>query len=134
MTTGSCLCNEVRFVISGALAPIQMCHCVQCRKAQGTAFVTNIPVREENFELTAGADLLSSYESSPGKQRVFCRRCGSPVYSKSIKQPGFVRVRAGTLDGELDTRPVFHIFTADKANWWTIGDELPQYPHWPPKA
>ncbi|WP_290537184.1 hypothetical protein [Alcanivorax sp.] len=42
MYTGSCLCGGVTFEIAGELAPIQVCHCQQCRKAQGTALVTNI--------------------------------------------------------------------------------------------
>jgi hypothetical protein len=44
MYTGSCLCGGVAYEIDGELEPIQVCHCSQCRKAQGTAIVTNIPV------------------------------------------------------------------------------------------
>ena len=127
MYTGSCLCGGVKFEIDGELEPIQMCHCIQCRKAQGTAFVTNIPVQESVFRLVSGQDLLSSFESSPGKQRVFCKRCGSPVLSKTTALPGVVRVRAGTLDGDLNTRPAFHIYTDFKANWFDIQDDLPQH-------
>jgi hypothetical protein len=25
-------------------------------------------------------------------------------------------------------RPAFHAYVASKANWWTIQDEVPQYP------
>lgn len=127
MYTGSCLCGGVQFRITGELEPIQMCHCGQCRKAQGTAFVTNIPVSEAAFELLGGEELLSEFESSPGKWRVFCKTCGSPILSKTTAQPGVVRIRAGTLDGELATRPAFHIFTAHKANWLDIRDDLPRY-------
>ncbi|HET8707713.1 MAG TPA: GFA family protein [Pseudomonadales bacterium] len=128
MYTGSCLCGGVKFEINGELEPIQMCHCSQCRKAQGTAFVTNIPVQEQNFRLLSGEPLLSYYESSPGKHRVFCKQCGSPVFSKTTALPGVIRIRAGTLDGELNTRPAFHFYTEFKANWFDINDDLPQYP------
>jgi hypothetical protein len=48
-----------------------MCHCSQCRKAQGGAFATNTPVSNSNFELKSGAELITEYESSPGKDVSF---------------------------------------------------------------
>ena len=127
MITGSCLCGDVKFEIKGELAPIQICHCGQCRKAQGSAFVTNIPVEELNVTFIKGADALSSFESSSGKQRCFCRRCGSPIYSKTVKIPGVIRIRAGLLDGDLNTKPICHFYVSSKANWLDIADDLPQY-------
>ena len=126
-TTGSCLCTGVRFTITGALEPIQVCHCSQCRRAQGTPFATNIPVNASAFTITQGAELLSGYESSPGKTRMFCSRCGSPILSRRDSLPDVVRVRAGTLDGEVASQPAAHFHTASKANWWPITDGLPQY-------
>lgn len=127
MHTGSCLCGGIRYRIEGALQAIQVCHCGQCRKAQGAALATNIPVPAGHFHLVSGADLLSHYESSPGKIRSFCSRCGSPILSRRVADPGTVRVRAGTLDGELATRAVAHFHVGSKANWWTICDALPQF-------
>ena len=128
MSTGSCLCGGIKFEINQKLGPIQICHCTQCRRAQGSAFVTNIPIQEENFRMVSGNDLLGSFESSPGKVRCFCRICGSPIYSKTEKVPGVIRIRAGTLDGELDTRPVAHYHVSSKANWFEITDDLPRFP------
>lgn len=125
MITGSCLCKAVQFKVSGDLPRIVFCHCQQCRKAQGTAFVTNLPVSEQQFQWIQGEDQLSSFESSPGKRRFFCKTCGSPIMSKNTSQPGQVRLRAGTLDGDLNTQPVFHIYTGSKANWYSISDDLP---------
>ncbi|MGQ0697837.1 MAG: GFA family protein [Panacagrimonas sp.] len=125
--TGSCLCGAVRYEIQGELEPIQIRHCVQCRKAQGTAFVTNIPVHADRFRLLSGAERLTEFESSPGKLRVFCNICGSPVLSRRVADPGTVRIRAGTLDEALSTRAIAHFHVASKANWWTISDALPQF-------
>ncbi|MQX51924.1 GFA family protein [Alcanivorax sediminis] len=128
MYTGSCLCGGVAFEIAGELEPIQVCHCQQCRKAQGTALVTNIPVKTEALHWVQGEALLKSFESSPGKKRVFCRECGSPLYSCLDSLPGVVRIRAGLLNEPLKTRPAFHFYVASACNWWPINDDLPQYP------
>lgn len=125
--TGSCLCGGVRFSLTGPIAPIQICHCMQCRKAQGTAIATNVPVDESTFRLDQGDELLSSYESSPGKLRVFCSVCGSPVYSKRATLPGVLRIRLGLINEPVDAPLHAHFYTATKANWWPICDEAPQF-------
>lgn len=125
--TGSCLCGGVQFTIQGDLEPIQVCHCQQCRKAQGTPFATNIPAQASAFQITKGSELLSGFESSPGKKRMFCSRCGSPIFSRRDAAPEVVRIRAGTLNEDLSCRPVAHFYTASKCNWWPINDGLPQF-------
>src|ERR1700722_6930210 len=84
MTTlrGRCLCGDVRFEIRGDLGVFTLCHCGACRKAQGSAFVAAAPVRLEHFVLLGGDGSLTAYESSQGKERVFCSRCGSPIFSR----------------------------------------------------
>ncbi len=127
MYTGSCLCGGVKFSINAELAPIQICHCSQCRKAQGGAFATNTPVATSDFQLHSGADLLTEYESSPGKRRFFCRQCGSPIYSSRDSLANVIRIRAGLLDEPLKVKPAFHFYTASKCSWMEINDDLPQY-------
>lgn len=127
MYTGHCQCGGVRFQIKGELEPIQICHCSQCRRAQGTPFASNIPVSESAFTLLGGVELLKSFESSPGKHRVFCCHCGSPLYSTKDTLPGVLRIRAGLLNEPLATRPGAHIYVGSKANWWSINDDLPQF-------
>jgi hypothetical protein len=127
MVSGQCLCGGIKFVIAGALAPLQICYCKQCQRAQGTVLATNIPVAVSAFRILQGQDLIRSYESSPGKQRCFCGQCGSPIYSKRETLPDVLRIRVGLLDGDLDVRPIAHFHTRSKPSWWLIGDDLPQY-------
>ena len=128
MYTANCLCGGVRFHIDSELAPIQLCHCSQCRKAQGTPFAANVPVARSAFHLDSGAELLTEFEASPGKKRAFCSHCGSPVYSRRDATPEALRIRAGLINEPLAVRPIAHFHTGSKANWWTIGDDLPQFP------
>lgn len=116
------------FEIAGELAPVQLCHCAMCRRASGAAFAANMPVAAADFRVTSGADKLKSYESSPGKQRLFCADCGSPIISRADAAPGMVRVRAGTLAEPVATHAAFHFHVASRASWLPIEDSLPQYP------
>lgn len=128
MITGGCLCGGVRYAIAQARASIQLCHCESCRRAQGTAFAANLPVAASDFQWRAGESLLRDYESSPGKHRLFCGRCGSPLISRRDDTPNAVRVRAGTLDADPLLRPASHAFVAQAAPWLAAGPDLPVYP------
>ena len=124
---GACLCGAVAFTIDGPLPPIQVCHCAQCRRAQGGPFATNIPVEAARLRFESGEAQLQRFESSPGKRRVFCARCGSPVFSERDSLPGIVRIRAGLIDEPLGTRPGFHAHVASACDWWPIADGLPRH-------
>ena len=128
MIEGGCVCGGVRFCITGKLGPAGYCHCKQCQRASGSAFAANAPVRTKYFTLTCGEDLISEYESSPGKFRAFCRHCGSPIYSRRTTEPDLRRIRLGTLDSDPERRPLAHVWVSSKAPWYVIGDALPQYP------
>ncbi len=128
---GGCLCGAVRYRVSGPLGPVVLCHCGQCRKAQGSAFAANAPVSTHDFMLLRGADSLTAYASSPGKWRSFCRHCGAPIHSRRDSAPGVLRLRLGSLDDSPATaaalQPAAHIHVASKAPWWPITDDLPQH-------
>lgn len=128
MLSGGCLCGGVRYEVDGLAGPVEYCHCTQCRRASGSAFAANATVTAAAFRLRAGRDLLSEYESSPGKLRAFCGRCGSPVYARRPAQPDTLRLRVGTLDGDPGARAAGHWHVASAAPWFTITDDLPRHP------
>ena len=84
MIRGSCLCGGVRFEIERAVGPFELCHCTRCQKVSGSAYLTWLTVRREDFRLLQGADLVKTYErpvseSPPPYRTSFCGRCGSQV-------------------------------------------------------
>lgn len=118
---GGCLCGAVRYALHGAIGgpsgAVTVCHCSQCRKAQGGPAAVG-PARADQFEITAGQSLIREYESSPGKFRAFCERCGSPLYSRLARRPGVIRVRLGSLDdAPAELRIEAHIFFEDRVPW-----------------
>jgi hypothetical protein len=117
----------VKYEADGPVMVMARCHCVQCRKASGAEFATNASVASESFRILAGEALLGRFESSPGQFRVFCGRCGSPLFKEDKNRPSQVRLRLGCLDSELDQIPLFHVFVSEKPSWSEITDALPQY-------
>ncbi|MCW8932583.1 MAG: GFA family protein [Gammaproteobacteria bacterium] len=132
MYSGSCLCESVKFNIKGPIQQIVYCHCSQCRKAQGSAFATNGIVKSSDFEIISGETSLTAYESTPGQSKFFCKKCGSPIMSKTESKPDQVRIRLGTVSTDVTERPVAHIFSTSKANWEEITGDLPQYEAYEP--
>ncbi len=128
MLTGRCLCGAVRYEIAGRVGPFGFCHCRTCQRAQGGPFVTSAPVRTRYLTVVAGTELVSEYESSPGKWRCFCRTCGSPLWSRTRADPETMRIRLGLLDADPERRPMVHIWVRDNPPWFTITDDLPQVP------
>ena len=132
---GGCLCGAVRFAyrgpLGGRLGAVTVCHCAQCRKAQGCVSAV-APARASGFLLTSGRDAVREYESSPGKRRAFCKACGSPLYSRRDGTPDVLRLRLGALDAVPgDLKVDAHIFTQDAPDW-SFADDAPRYPGFEP--
>jgi hypothetical protein len=129
---GGCLCGGVRYryagPLGGALGTVTLCHCGQCRKAQGYAAAV-APALAADFQITTGANLVREYESSPGKLRAFCGVCGAPLYSRRAADPAALRLRLGSLDAApADLRIEAHIHVRDLPAWAALDDEAPRYP------
>lgn len=124
---GSCLCQGIQYEIHGAIGDLVECHCQRCRKANGSAYAVNAPIRVVDFKIVQGEHLLKKYQSTATTQRCFCSECGSPIISVKAETPDLYRLRIGTLDTPLQQKPTMHIFAASKAEWDDICDALPQY-------
>jgi hypothetical protein len=123
--------GAVRYEVDRLDAPIAHCHCVTCRKAHASAFATTARVLRENFRWTAGAALLRSYESSPGKHRHFCSTCGTQFIAERPAQLHII-LRVPTLDDDPGVRATVHIWTSQSPSRLQDEDGMPRYPEWPP--
>lgn len=132
MHTGHCLCGAVAFEVSGALGEVHHCHCSICRRAHGAPFSTYAQVPAAAFRVTRGAAELRGYRSSPPVERTFCATCGSRLTFRFDAMPDALWVSVPSLDPEPAVRPAGHMFTASKAAWFPITDDLPQFPEYPP--
>jgi hypothetical protein len=131
MLKGKCLCEGVKIEIDAALGPVIACHCSLCRRSTGSAFNPNASVPADSYRIVAGQDLVREFSRSAGQYRAFCLRCGSPLYGRSEAFPAIRRVRLGTLEDTQGARPIAHIFTGSKAEWFQIHDNLEQFEEFP---
>ena len=135
---GSCLCGGVKYEITGPLGTAANCHCSMCRKQHGAAFRSRSGVDASQFRWVEGEELVTFYQSSPDTHRGFCKVCGSPVANRieatAVSGGGAARmgVQLGGLDDDPGVAPALHVFVADKAPWFTITDDLPQFAQFPP--
>ena len=130
MLEGSCLCGRIRYAVDGELGALVNCHCRTCRKAHSAAFNTSARVPRERFRWTAGESEVAGYESTPGKTRFFCPRCGSHLMA-AWNGASEVVLRVGSLDDDPGAKPRLHIWTSHQAPWHEIADALPQHPEAP---
>jgi hypothetical protein len=98
-----------------------------CRKAHGSAFSSIVASDRSGFRWSAGESLLSKFESSPGKWRWFCSRCGSQLISTRDAKRDSVLLRAGCIDSGHREPGVAHCWVGSKAPWYEITDELPRF-------
>ena len=120
MIKGECLCQGITYEYYGEIEELAICNCNMCKRAQGTAFATNAPIEAEKLKFTSGKDLLKAYYSSSNKKRVFCSKCGSPIYSQRDDKPEIVRLRVGTVTEGHIPEPHYHIYHDYKAEWLVL--------------
>ena len=123
---GSCLCGRVRYRIEGPVRNMSNCHCTDCRKHSGAAFVTFVEAPKKALAFVAGEDLLTTHQAASGTKRSFCRSCGASLVC-FVDTDDLVEINAATLDTPVSLRPEYHIYVRSKVSWFDIQDGTPQH-------
>lgn len=79
------------------------------------------------------------YSSDKGSQvtKVFCANCGSPIYGKNTRLPGYLTLTLGTMDDARGLAVEVVIFERDKPHWDRMGQEVVSFatqPDWKPEG
>ena len=74
---GGCACGEVRYRLTSDPLFTHCCHCLNCQRQTGSAFVVNVLIEADRVELLAGEPKPVDVPRSGGKkQRIFrCPTC-----------------------------------------------------------
>lgn len=122
--TGGCHCGKVTFTVSGPLREVVYCHCEQCRKQTGLYVGAT---RTSNAELNIeGAENLTWYAASDQAERGFCSTCGSLLFWRAHGSAN-TSIMAGAFEKPTGLKSGFHIYVADKGDYYDICDGLPQF-------
>jgi len=125
IVTGSCLCGNVKYEVSGEIGGIVHCHCQTCRKAHGSVFSSVAGVNDSDFNLI-GNVTLGCYESSSGENRYFCPNFATQVYAKRDGTQHII-LRLGSLNDDPNATEINHIWVSQKASWYSLNSNLPEH-------
>jgi hypothetical protein len=105
---------------------VHCCHCLNCQRQTGSAFVINALIESDRVELLAGEPVPVDAPRDDGTvQRIFrCPVCQVAVYSE-YGRPEVKFVRAGTLDEPSSVAPDVHIYTRSKQPWVVLPASVP---------
>ena len=125
---GGCACGAVRYRLTSEPLFTNCCHCLNCQRQTGSAFVINALIETDRVELLAGEPQAVDVPRDDGStQRIFrCPTCQVAVFSQYTR-PEVRYVRAGTLDQPSSVSPDAHIFTRSKLSWVTLPDSAPAF-------
>src|SRR2546423_836097 len=118
---GGCACGAVRYRLTSESLITHCCHCLNCQRQTGSAFVINLLIEADRLQLLAGGPHPVDVPRDDGTmQRIYrCPTCEVAVYSE-YGGPAVKFVRGGTLDGGAQVDPDVHIYTRSKIAWVTL--------------
>jgi hypothetical protein len=126
---GGCACGAVRYRLAGAPMFVHCCHCRDCQRQTGSAFVINALIETERVALLTG-DLSSiAMPTDSGRpHRIFrCASCQTAMWSEYGGIAALRFVRVGTLDDPASIPPDVHIYVRSRLPWVTLPQGVPSF-------
>ena len=125
---GGCACGAVRYRLASDPLFVHCCHCLNCQRQTGSAFVINLLIEADRVELLAGdPQPVDAPRDDGSAQRIYrCPTCQVAVFSE-YGRPEVLFVRGGTLDDPRGVEPDVHIYTRSKVGWLTLPEDVPAF-------
>ncbi|KAF2261443.1 hypothetical protein CC78DRAFT_432308, partial [Lojkania enalia] len=115
---GGCRCGGVRYRMETAPLYCYACHCLDCQKSTGSAFLVAATIEEEYITLIGKIvpQIVPIYTNSTA----VCPVCKAAVWTLESRLPGILNIRVGTLDLPGLMVPDIHVFVDSKVAWVTL--------------
>lgn len=123
--TARCMCGAVRLTITDLPAAFGACHCEECRRWTGLAFVAvETPGDRVSVE---GEEHVARLQSSAWAERAWCARCGSTLWFR-VTEPqaagyGAYEIPLGLLDDADGLDFASEIFIDCKPGSWAFAGQ-----------
>jgi len=112
---GGCACAAVRYRLASPPMFVHCCHCRDCQRQTGSAFVINA--------------LIETDRTDSGRPHLIyrCPNCRTAVWSEYGGLAALRFVRVGTLDNPAALSPDVHIYVRSKLPWVTLPHAVPAF-------
>ena len=139
---GGCACGHVRYRLTDRPMFVHCCHCLDCQRQTGSAFVLNAIYEDDRVELVSGAPEPVAVPTSSGRVHEIhrCPSCQTALWSDYGRRR-LRFVRTGALDQPSAIEPDVHIFTRSKLPWVVLPPDTPAFDVyyetgklWPPES
>ena len=126
---GRCSCGEVKYRLASAPMFVHCCHCLNCQRHTGSAFVINLLIEAERVEVLSGAPEPVTMPLDGGSpNRIFrCPACRVALWSEYGGRSQVLFVRGGTLEEPSRVSPDVHIYTRSKLGWVRLPESVPAF-------
>ncbi|HEY6433541.1 MAG TPA: GFA family protein [Acetobacteraceae bacterium] len=126
---GGCACGAVRYRLGSAPMFVHCCHCRDCQRQTGSAFVLNALIETDRIALLSGSPLPVSVPTDSGHPHDIyrCPTCQTALWSDYGHRPKLRFVRVGTLDQPEQIPPDVHIYTRSKLPWISLPEGVPAF-------
>lgn len=126
--TGGCSCGQVRYRLLDEPMRVHCCHCTDCQRHTGSAFVLNAIIETSEIKILRGKLQAVPVRRAFGPHDIYrCPKCKVAVWSDYGHRPQIRFVRVGTLDNPSLIQPDIHIYTETKAPWLKLPKTKPAF-------
>jgi hypothetical protein len=127
---GGCLCGAITFHADCAnVLMAAHCHCLDCRKATGSAFATVVAIPSGDLTVDSGETKTWTVTGMSGQvTREFCGTCGSPMFSASTGSPELIFIKAGAFDDADWIEPAIACWTTRQLPWAQLPTDIASVP------
>ncbi len=129
MIEARCSCGALTVEAPHPSGLVVACHCTACQRRSGSAFGVGAFYPEDDLKIAGNATEFVRQGATGGKVRsYFCPACGSTVYWKADKAPGFIGVAVGAFADPGHPPPARSIWEQTKQTWVQLeaDQHLPQ--------
>jgi hypothetical protein len=126
---GGCACGAVRYRLEAEPMFVHCCHCRDCQRQTGSAFVLNALIEADRVALLSGAPEPVQVPTDSGLPHHIhrCPTCRVALWSVYGGRDALRFVRVGTLDDPSALVPDVHIYTRSKLPWVQLPDAVPAF-------
>jgi hypothetical protein len=140
--TGGCSCGQVRYQLLDKPMRVHCCHCTDCQRHTGSAFVLNAIIETSAIKILRGRLQAVPVPRAYASHDIYrCPKCKVALWSDYGGRSQIRFVRVGTLDVPSAIRPDIHIYTETKVPWLKLPKGTPAFREyydrkkvWPPKS